>query len=184
MKEVPRFKIAVAGAHDTSQYGDEAFDQATNLGKLVAEHDAVLVTGATPGFSFITARAAKEAGGMTVGYSPAANIKEHREVYRFPTEYHDIIIYTGFGGAGRDIMQMRSVDAVIFGCGGIETIHEFAGAYQENKILGVLEGGWGTDELIRDIVHKTGADRDNILYDHDANRLLDQIVKRIKLTQD
>src|SRR3989344_2416309 len=71
----------------------------------------------------------KEAGGFSIGFSPAASEREHVEVYKLPLDYMDLIVYTGFGYPGRDLLLTRSADAVICGCGRIGTIHEFVIAF-------------------------------------------------------
>ena len=133
------------------------------------------------GFPLWAAKGAKEERGMTVGFSPAANEREHREAYRLPGEHLDLIVYTGFGLAGCDLLLMRSSDAVIFGCGRIGTIHEFAVAFQERKVIGVLQGTWDTDELLRDILSRDiERSHDSIVFDTDPRRLLEQVLKILR----
>ena len=55
-------------------------------------------------------------------------------------EYLDIIIYTGAGYSGRDLLMTRTSDAIFLGCGRIGTIHEFTIAFEDNKPIGILEG--------------------------------------------
>ena len=101
-------KICVSGAAETSFCGADAYDKARLLGREIARSGAVLVTGATTGFPLWTAMGAKEAGGVSIGFSPAASEREHVEVFRLPIDYMDLVIYTGFGYAGRDIILTRS----------------------------------------------------------------------------
>ena len=127
------------------------------------------------------ARGAKNAKGMTVGFSPAANLVEHCEVYRLPTDNLDMIVYTGFGYAGSDLLLMRSSDAIIFGCGRIGTIHEFTVAFQDRKPIGILEGDWDTAELLRDIMARDiERPHDNIVFDKDPHRLVEQLIALVK----
>ena len=85
----------------------------------------VTVTGATTGAPFWAAKGAKEAGGIVIGISPASTKREHVKTYGLPVEYHDLIIYTGFGYAGRNLLFTRSADAVITVAGRIGTLNEF-----------------------------------------------------------
>ena len=91
------FKICVSGAADTGHCGLNAFDKAKVLGQEIVRQGGVIVTGATTGFPLWSAIGAKEAGGFSIGFSPAASEKEHTEVYNLPTDYMENIIYTGFG---------------------------------------------------------------------------------------
>src|SRR4051812_39090602 len=116
-----QLKLCVSGAAETGHCGIDAYDKAIALGKEIASRGAVTVTGATTGFPLWAAMGAKAAGGFVVGFSPAYNEKEHIESFNLPVEYHDVIIYTGFGYPGRDLILTRSSDAVLFGCGRIGT---------------------------------------------------------------
>src|SRR3989344_8923908 len=117
-------KLCVSGAAETGHCGLNAFDKGKALGKEIANHGAILVTGATTGFPLWAAIGGKEAGGLSVGFSPATSEREHIEGYNLPVDYLDMIVYTGFGFPGRDLILTRSSDAILFGCGRIGTIHE------------------------------------------------------------
>ena len=97
------------------------------------------------------AEGAKSQGGIVIGISPATNIKEHINKYNSPTECYDVIIYTGNGLMGREIESIRNCDVVIFAGGRSGTLGEFAIAYDEGKIIGILEGTGGISQYIREI---------------------------------
>ena len=146
------------------------------LGTGIAKRGYVLITGACPGLPHEAVKGAKEAGGIVVGVSPALNLEEHVNVYRSPTRGYDAIIYTGSGLMGREIENIRSCDVVIFAGGRSGTLGEFAIAYDEAKVIGVLKRTGGiTDHLetIIDMVNKeTGA---IVCCDEDPEILLDQL---------
>ena len=112
--------------------------KAKELGREVIKQDGIIFTGATTGFPLWAAMGAKEAGGISLGLSPASTEAEHVNVYRLPTKYLDLIIYTGFGYSGRNLLLTRSSDAVIVGPGRIGTINEFTIAYEDSKPIGIL----------------------------------------------
>lgn len=170
-------KICVAGARETSHCGMDALDMAEQLGVSIANHGCVTTGAAVAGFCMWALRGAKRAGGMTVAFSPASNLHEHTTTYRLPTENIDVLVYTGFGYAGSDLLMMRSSDAIVFGCGRIGTVHEFTVAFQERKPIGILEGDWDTAELLRDIMARDiERPHDNIVFDKDPNRLVEQLI--------
>jgi hypothetical protein len=146
------------------------------LGVAIAKRGYVLITGACPGLPHEAVKGAKEAGGIVVGVSPALNLEEHILKYRSPTRGYDAIIYTGSGLMGREIENIRSCDVVIFAGGRSGTLGEFAIAYDEAKVIGVLKSTGGiTDHLgtIIDMVNKeTGA---IVCYDDDPESLLNQL---------
>ena len=94
------------------------------------------------------AKGAKLAGGIVIGLSPAESKAAHIGTYHLPLDYHDLIIYTGFGYSGRNLLLTRSADAVITIYGRIGTLNEFTIAFEDKKPQGVLTGTGGTsDEL-------------------------------------
>jgi uncharacterized protein (TIGR00725 family) len=175
-----KIKCGISGAAETGHCGIDAYDKGLALGREIAKQGAVLVNGATTGFPLWAAMGAKEAGGFTVGFSPANTEKEHIEGYNLPVEYMDMIVYTGFGFPGRDLIFTRSCDAVFFGCGRIGTIHEFTIAFEDQKPMGILEADWETDEEIKYILEKGHRGSDRILFDSDPKALVARVLELVQ----
>ena len=175
-----QIKICVSGAAETGHCGVDALDKAKELGREIVRQGAVLVTGATTGFAFWAAMGAKEEGGISVGISPAASEREHVEVYKLPLDYMDLIIYTGFGYSGRDILLTRCADAVICGCGRIGTIHEFTIAFEDNKPIGILEGSWEMGEQLKEIIKKSHRPNAKVVAGSDSKKLVENVITLVK----
>jgi len=175
-----QIKIGVSGAAETGHCGVDALEKAKELGREIARAGAVLVTGATTGFPLWVAMGSKEVGGFSIGFSPAASEREHVEVYKLPLDYMDLIIYTGFGYPGRDILLTRSSDAVICGCGRIGTIHEFTVAFEDGKPIGIFEGPWEMDTELEDIIKKAHRPNVKIVTGADPKKLLEDIIALVK----
>jgi uncharacterized protein (TIGR00725 family) len=175
-----QIKICVSGAAETGHCGIGALDLAKELGREIARQGAVLVTGATTGFPFWAAMGAKEAGGISIGISPAASEREHVELYKLPLDYMDLIIYTGFGYPGRDLLITRSSDAVICGCGRIGTIHEFTVAFEDQKPIGIFEGTWEMSAELEEIIAKGHRPNAKIAHGPDAKKLVAEIIALVK----
>ena len=178
-----KYKICVSGAAETGHCGVDAFADAEQVGREIVRHDAVLVDGATTGFPYWAAKGAKAEGGIVVGISPARTEKEHIEHYQLPTDYHDLIIYTGFNYSGRNLLLIRSSDAVIIGCGRMGTLNEFTIAFEDKKPIGILEGEWETDEILKSLIeksHRAEEMKDKIVFASDPKILLDKLVEIIK----
>lgn len=175
-----QIKICVSGAAETGYCGLNALDIAKELGREVARQGAVLVTGATTGFPFWAAMGAKEVGGISIGISPAASEREHVERYKLPLDYMDLIIYTGFGYSGRDLLLTRASDAVICGCGRIGTIHEFTVAFEDRKPIGIFEGPWEMDGELKEIIDKAHRDNSKIVINADPKKLLEDVIALVK----
>jgi len=175
-----QLKICVSGAAETGHCGIDALDKAKELGREIALSGAVLLTGATTGFPLWVAMGAKEAGGFVIGFSPAANEREHVEVYKLPLDYTDLIVYTGFGYPGRDLLLTRSADAVICGCGRIGTIHEFTVAFEDRKPIGIYKGPWEMGGELENILEKSHRTDDKIVVSDDAKKIVGDLVAFVK----
>jgi uncharacterized protein (TIGR00725 family) len=175
-----KITISVSGAAEIAHCGPTVIPIAKEIGREIARQGAQIVTGATSGFPMYAAEGAKEAGGFSFGLSPAASKKEHMEVYRLPLKALDAVVYTGFGFPGRDLMMVRSADAIVIGCGRIGTIHEFTVAWEANMPLGVLVGEWPTDEVIHDIINNSDRKNPNVIFESDPKVMIEKLIAMVK----
>jgi uncharacterized protein (TIGR00725 family) len=173
-------KLGVSGAAETGHCGIDAYDKGLELGREIARQGATLLTGATTGFPLWAAMGAKEMKGLSIGLSPANGVHEHIETYNLPVEYMDLIVYTGFGYPGRDLIFTHSSDGMLFGCGRIGTIHEFTVAFEDKKPIGILEADWETDEVIKDIIANGHRPNDLIVFDSDPKALVERVLEMVK----
>ena len=122
-----------------------------------------------------------EVKGFVLGISPAKDLREHKNVYKLPYKGYDTIIFTGFGFNQRNILNIRTSDALVFLRGSLGTLNEFTIAYEDGKIIGVLENMGGIssffDELIQLTKKKTGA---IIIYEADPKVLIKKLIKLVK----
>jgi len=175
-----KVKICVSGTADTANFNDNILTIAKEVGAEIARQGAVIVTGATTGFPLWSARGAKEAGVFSIGLSPAETEGQHIKEWKLPLEYMDVIIYTGQGFPGRDILLTRTSDAIIIGPGRIGTFHEFTVAFEDNKPLGVLEGDWLTDDIIKDILANAHRPNEMVIFDADPKKLVAKLIEMVK----
>jgi uncharacterized protein (TIGR00725 family) len=171
-----KLKIGVMGSA-TGNLSERQKEIAYELGRAIAENGCVTITGACPGLPLESAKGATEAGGLVVGISPALSEWEHVKKYRSPLEYHEVLIFTGSGLMGREVVNIRSSDIVVIVGGRSGTLGEFSIAYDEGKLIGVLLGTGGITSEIGSIVKivkkKTGA---KIIYGEDPLRLVKNLV--------
>lgn len=175
-----KITISVSGAAEIAHCGPTVIPIAKELGREIARQGAQLVTGATSGFPMYAAEGAKEAGGFSFGLSPAASKKEHIETYRLPLKAMDAVVYTGFGFPGRDLMLVRSSDAIVIGCGRIGTIHEFTVAWEANMPLGVIVGDWQTDEVIQNIIKNGNRANPYVIFEKDPKVMVEKLIAMVK----
>ena len=161
----------------------ETAKKVRELGRCIARRGYVLITGASPGIPHETVLGAFDAGGTVVGISPALNLEEHVTKYMSPTRGYRAIIFTGSGLMGREIENIRSCDVVIFAGGRSGTLGEFAIAFDEGKIIGILQGTGGISEHLSEIIKmidkNTGA---IVVYDTSPEKLLSKLEELYKET--
>ena len=177
-----KYRIGVMGsAQGPTIKVQENITKAIMIGQEIARADCILVNGACPGLPDEAAFGAKNVGGLTMGISPAFSEKEHTERYKSPHENYDIIIYTGMGLMERDLINIRSSDAVIILGGGIGTLNEFTIAFDDEKVVGVLTGTGGVSDHIETVLEVCGRKvKDYVVFDDDPKRLIEKVVDKLK----
>ncbi|MBU0706345.1 LOG family protein [Patescibacteria group bacterium] len=176
-----KYRIGVMGsAQGPTIKVQENIKKAIEIGQEIAKADCILVNGACPGLPDEAAYGAKNVGGMTMGISPAFSEEEHTKTYKSPKENYDIIIYTGMGLMERDLINIRSVDAIIVMGGGVGTLNEFAVAFDDMKIVGVLTGTGGVSDHIDKILEICGRKvEDYVIFDSEPKRLVAKVLERL-----
>jgi uncharacterized protein (TIGR00725 family) len=179
-------KICVSGSA-ANNCGPGAFKKAYEVGEQIVKQGGVLVTGATIGIPEWSTRGAAFAakkmkinGVVSIGVSPAGSALEHVKKYHLPTQHMDIIIYTGFDYSGRNLLLVRSSDAVIEICGRVGTLNEFTIAFEDKKPIGVLLGTGGVVEEIPHILKVGKRGSKNVFYDTDPARLVKKLMKIVR----
>ncbi len=176
-----RYKICVSGG-ESGENAERAYPLAQQVGKEIAKRGHVLITGATSGVPYEAAKAAKKVGGSNIGFSPAGSELEHKKKYRLPMDprVFDHIIYAESGYTGRNLLMVRSSDATIVIDGRIGTLNEFSSAFEENEIVGVLEGSGGVADEVRRLLEIAKKGKRKVIFDEDPLKLVVKVLERIK----
>lgn len=171
-----RYSICVSGAASGETVKASA-ERARVTGAAIAHSGHILTTGATIGLPYYAAMGASQAGGMSIGFSPAVSLREHLRKYRLPSNCYDFINFTGLHYVGRDLYLVQSSDAVITIGGRFGSLHEFTSALEAHKPCGILTGTGGTaDEIPKLIEALEPPDQSLVIYDDDPERLVKRIV--------
>jgi len=146
---------------------------AGQLGRAIAAQHGILVIGSTGGLPGMVFEAVRNAGGLTVEISPANSAQEHRAHDTTADTRADVRIYTGFGYKGRNVINIRTSDIVIIFGGSVGTLNEFTIAYDEGKIIGVLEGTGGVADAVRSVIQFCNKPTQaQVVFERDPARLL------------
>lgn len=173
---IGKIKIGVMGSAG-GEMQEQVVDRCREMGRAIADEGCAILTGGCPGLPHHAVIGCKERGGLTIGVSPALSYYEHVHRYGSPTDSIDVMIYTGAGLMGREVIGVRSCDIVIIVGGRSGTLGEFAIAYDEGRTIGVLTGTGGVadhiDEFLHVIKKATGS---MMFYNDDPRKLIEQCV--------
>jgi SLOG-like protein len=80
---------------------------------------------------------------------------------------------------GRELVNIRSSDIVVVMGGRSGTLGEFAIAYEEGKLVGVLTGTGGITEALAAVTAALSKDTGaQVIYDGEPTRLIDRVLER------
>jgi uncharacterized protein (TIGR00725 family) len=176
-----RYQICVSGA----ARGDsiETGKALAAAGREIVRRGHIVTSGATRGLPYYAAKAAKQEGGRdisSIGFSPAASRLAHVKKYMLPLDVFDTVLYTGFEYTGRNLLLIRSADAVVMVGGRIGTLNEMTIAIEERKPLGVLLGSGGMTEEVEHVLRAAKRARTGIIFGHDPAALVGDLIKLIE----
>ena len=126
------------GVSGGGEAGEGACRMAEEVGRELARRGAVVVTGGLGGAMEAASRGAKAAQGTTIGILPRDSRDE-------ANPWVDVAVATGLG-EGRNVVLVRTVDAVVAVAGEFGTLSEIALALRAGKPV----VGLGTWELVKD----------------------------------
>jgi uncharacterized protein (TIGR00725 family) len=175
-----KHSICVSGAA-SGQTVEASCGLSYEVGVAIAKAGHILTTGATVGVPMYAAKGAYDAGGLSIGFSPASSLRAHTKKYRLPIGFYTYINFTGMNYIGRDIHLVQSSDAVITIGGRMGSLHEFATAIEAHMPCGVLLGSGGLADYLPKMLeelHELGDQaRGLVVFDSDPQRLVDKIIQ-------
>ncbi len=183
-------KIAVYGSA-RGNISEDAREKARRVGRAIAENNAVLVTGGCPGLPYEAVLGANEAHGKCIAFSPAVNLKSHKQT-GFPFEgFSEFVFVPGnYKHADNDLIcrKYRNVasvsyaDAAIIIGGRIGTMNEFTIAYDLGKSIGVLTGTGGiTNNAIKILLQESDKQTGSVvIFDADPQKLVQLIINKCR----
>lgn len=177
-----RYQICLSGAArgDSVESGKLLVQEAA---REVVRRGHLVTTGATRGLPYYAAKAAKLEGGKditSIGFSPAASRLAHVKKYQLPLDAFDTVLFTGFEYTGRNLLLVRSSDAVIMVGGRIGTLNELTIAIEERKPIGVLLGSGGMTDEVEHVLKAARRARTGIIFGHDPVELVDQVLELLE----
>jgi predicted Rossmann-fold nucleotide-binding protein len=181
-------RIGVFGAN-LEDVPEDVKEKARQIGREIAKRNHTIVTGACRGLPHLAVMAARELGGEAIGFSPATDMKSHREAFRFPTSGFSRLVFIpreyehrdkkGICYKYRNVSSVASADAAVIINGRSGTLNEFLVAFDAGKRIGILKGSGGiADGLIDSVLDAAKKDTGSeIIFDSDPASLIEKITK-------
>ncbi len=116
----------------------EGLARAEEVGALIARRGAALICGGLTGVMEAACKGAKAEGGLTVGVLPTIRKAD-------ANPYVDVVVATGMGTA-RNVIIVRSADALIAVDGRYGTLSEISHAFEQGKRV-ISLGSWDMARL-------------------------------------
>ncbi len=123
--------MKIIGVIGGNQCTAEEYTIAQEVGKIIAKSGAIIVCGGRGGIMEAACRGASEENGLTIGILPSDDISEANPFVRIP-------VATGLG-IGRNIIIVRTAQALIAINGKYGTLSEISFALQLNKTVVALK---------------------------------------------
>ncbi len=152
------------------------------VGVQIVQQGHVVLTGATSGLPYHAAKAAHDQDNnyvTSLGFSPATSRIEHVNKYKLPVDAFGSIVYTGFGYMGRDVLLVRSSDALVMVGGRLGTLNELMIALEEKTPVGVLVGSGGMTDAVETVLKAAKRNRSGIIFDDDPATLVSRLTQMV-----
>lgn len=165
-----KLQILVIG-YNSDKCTKKAYGIACRVGREIAEHGAVLVTGGLGGVMEAASKGAIDAGGISLGIVPYDEFSK-------ANKYCSIVVCSGIGYA-RNFITAYSADGAIIIGGGVGTLIEAGVAYMKKKPIVAIAGSGGIADTY---AGRYLDDRKfvKILRKRNAKEAIDYIMKMVK----
>lgn len=160
-------KITIYGGTNNKQYSEQEIQACTDLGQFLAQNGCEILTGACGGYPYFVGRGAVQAGGKVIGYTPAVDLQEHLERYKFTTDgvtdlvFNENILPTNSENFLKRSMDMTPYSDVVIALGGSwGTFSELLFSFFAKKKMIIVDEFGGAGQIF-DTVNDFFRSRDN-----------------------
>ena len=117
---------------------DDLSQSAYLLGQEIAQQGQILLTPVGLDLGYRVAAGASSKTGLSIGFSPAHNMRQHVSSLRMPTDVYDWLYYSGQEDVSLLTEMVRSCQAVLFVGGVLDNIAELSQAIERFLPIGIL----------------------------------------------
>ena len=151
------------------------------LGKQIASAGHVALTPAGLNLAYRAAKGAADRSGLSIGFSPAAGLRQHVSGLQLPTDAYDWLHFTGLGPSALLADLIQKSQALILVGAVMANISELALASDASLPVGVLLDGeeQANNDLLRYLQSLPLEKQRHIVVHKDPKILLDTVVKML-----
>lgn len=137
------YRIAIIGdsvVNTESPISKKIIEKCVDLAHFLSPKKMILFSGGDDGYTRLIMQEFEKLGGITIGIYPGFQEQHHS----YSEQGISIPIFTGLGYGMRDILMIRTAEAVISIGGGCGTLNELTNAYYLHKPMYTFTdtGGW------------------------------------------
>jgi predicted Rossmann-fold nucleotide-binding protein len=189
------YKIGVYGSSISESAKAGALGK--ELGRILAGHHCIVITGACSGMPYLVAHEAAQHGAEVWGFSPELNFEGQKRAYPrddisiykrliyIPQNYKELFIThpkseaRDWGGRlkYRNVISTINCDAGIIISGGWGTLNEFTNLIYDGKPIGVLTGSGGVADTLPDFYPKLRQKTQSVVvFENNPERLVVELM--------
>lgn len=193
------YKIGVYGS--SVNEGPEAETPGKALGRALAKHGCIVITGGCGGMPYVVAHEAAKHGCEVWGFTPAVNAEEHRRAYPYddssiyarliyvPENYHELFLKQPPSEAldwserlkYRNVISTINSDAGIVISGSWGTLNEFTNLIYEGKPIGVLTGTGGLADQLPGWFPRLRKKSDSVvIFESEPEKLVERVLATLE----
>ncbi len=184
-----KFKVGVFGS--SAGNTESVRSKAEDLGRVLADQNVTVITGACSGIPYMVAAEAYKHGCEVWGYSPEKDLPSHKAHYvDDDSSIYSKIIYTPINipyleskvvrYKFRNVTSTAHCDAGIIVGGRWGSMNEFTNLIDMGKVVGVLTGTGGVADMLQsltDRVKKEGSGK--VIFNSSPKELVEQIIDEL-----
>ncbi|QBD76146.1 hypothetical protein EPA93_09045 [Ktedonosporobacter rubrisoli] len=198
-----KYKIGVYGSFEAAS--SDLLARVEELGRVLAERDVIVVTGACAGVPLAVATEAAQRGAEIWGFSSELNQEDQERVHKHkaalysrifyvPANYRELFFFTPEDTHAydfyirlryRNVLSTAHCNACVLVSGRWGTLNEFtAMMYDRGKIIGVLTETGGANDDLEALVNKIGTQgKADVIFNRSPQELVDALLRELAVRQ-
>jgi hypothetical protein len=164
-------RIALCGSSHTNDHPEPLIEKASKIAEALSCHGSVLAVANQTGLPLLVTKLAKRKGVATIVFSGARDEKEHKDQFQEDSHHADMVVYTGFGRPGSELIMVRSIVALLVDEPDLHTERQINYALENNIPVGFLTKHTDHEDFMK---------QENTYYSEDPEELLENLIETLR----